>query len=85
MRQRISARFLGQPVTRGTGGERVCQLAQRGQHVHNPEAGHGTAHEVVGEHGAERGQGFNKVIAVPERGPRNQDQQQPRFEQERDQ
>jgi hypothetical protein len=60
----------------------VGEFAQRRQQVDNAEARHRAANEIVRQEGTERGHGLDKIIAVPERGPRNQDQKKPGFEEE---
>jgi hypothetical protein len=83
MRQRVS-RFLGQPGPRAAAAEQVGQLAQRGEQVDDAEARNSTAHEVVGQQGAQGRDGFDEVVPIPEGGPRNEDQQQPCLDEQGD-
>lgn len=82
MRQRVSG-FLRQSG-RSAAAEHVGELAERREQVDDPEAGHRATDEIVREQRAEDRQRLDEVIAVPERRPGNQDQQQPGFEQQRD-
>ena len=83
MRQRISG-FLRHSGTRRPAAEHVRQFAERGDQIEHSQPGHGAAHEVVGEEGFQKRDQLDEVIPVPERGPGNQDEQQPRLEQECD-
>jgi hypothetical protein len=65
-------------------GEQVGQLGQRGKQIDHAKSRDRPPHEVVGDHRTEGRQDLDEVVAVPERRPRDQNEQQSRFEQERD-
>jgi hypothetical protein len=64
--------------------KQVGELAERGEDIDQAKPRNGSADEVVRQHGPDDRQRLDKVVAVPERRPRNQDQQESRFEQEGD-
>ena len=82
MRQRVSG-FLGHARGRSSA-EHVGQLPQRGEQVHDTQTGDGAANEVIRDDRADGRDRFHEVVAIPERRPRNEDQQESRFEQEGD-
>ena len=82
MRQRVS-RFFGQPRG-GAPAEDVGKLAERGEKVDDAETGHRAANEVVRQQDPEGRHRLDKIIAIPERRPGDQDEQQPGFEQQGD-
>ena len=64
--------------------EQVRQFTHGGEQVEESEPRHGAAHKVVREERSQCGYSFAEVVAVPESRPRNQDEQQAGFEQQRD-
>ena len=75
----LGERLPGVPVSEGIG-----QLAHRSNQVDDTESGHRAADVVVGEKLANRRQRLDEIVAIPERRPRDQDQQQSGFEQQCD-
>ena len=63
---------------------RSASSASAAQTLTRPEPGDGAAHVVAGQQRAERRRPLHEVVALPERRPRDQHQQQPCFEQQGD-
>lgn len=64
--------------------EEIGKLGQRRPDIDETETGDGTARVVVLQPSPEDRRRLEKVVAFPEGRPRNQDQQQARFEQQGD-
>ena len=60
------------------------ELGEAREEIHEAEAGHGAAHEVVRQDGSQRRPRVGEVVALPERGPGQHDEQQADLEEERD-
>lgn len=82
MRQRVSG-LLGKPCG-GTPAEHIGQLAKSGEEIDDAQTGYRTADEVIRDDGPDCGERLHEVVAIPERRPGNQDQQEARFKQESD-
>ena len=78
------ARRIGHVRAASPRAEHVGELADGCQHVDQAKARDGAAHEVVREERPEERQGFAEVVAIPERRPGNQDEQQSGFEEQGD-
>jgi hypothetical protein len=68
----------------GASAERIRELRHRGEQVDHAKSGDRAANVVVREQVADGRKRLHKVIAVPEGRPRDEDQQQSRFEQQGD-
>ena len=66
------------------GGEDERQIGEAGNQVDDAETGDGAAHEVVGEKRLQPGPQLGEVIALPERRPGKDDEEQADLEKERD-
>jgi hypothetical protein len=64
--------------------EEISQLGQCRPYVDEAQAANRTARIVAGQQAAECRPCLNEVVAIPERRPRDQHQEQPRFEQKGD-
>jgi hypothetical protein len=53
------------------------EVRQTGQQVDNAEPGHGSANVVVSDEGLDEGRRTREVVALPQAGPRDEDQQEP--------
>lgn len=85
MRQTVSAAFLGQArASVAAAAKDVCQFAQCREQIDQTESRDRPAHEVVGEQGSNRGDGFDEVVAVPESRPGDENQQETCFEKQGD-
>jgi hypothetical protein len=82
MRQRFR-RFLWH-ARRGAAAEDVGELAEGREQVDETKTRNGAANEVVRQQHAQRRHCLDKVVAVPEGGPRNQNEQKPSLEQQGD-
>jgi hypothetical protein len=71
-------------VTGGRAAEDIGEFGEAGEDVDRAQSRHGAAHEVVGEQLPQSRDGLGEVIPVPERGPRNQNEQEACFEQQGD-
>jgi hypothetical protein len=60
------------------------EIGEPAKEVDESEAGHGASNEVAGNDRPQRRPGAAKVVAVPERRPRKDDQQEPNLQKERD-
>ena len=60
------------------------QVREPGGQIDETEPGHGAADEVIGQERLQGRKRQRKVVAFPERRPRQDDQQEPDFEKERD-
>jgi hypothetical protein len=60
--------------------ERAREFQQAGTSRDQADAGHGSAEKRAGKPGAGRGQEPREGIALPESGPWNDDQDEPRFD-----
>jgi hypothetical protein len=65
-------------------GERVGKLREGGQQIDDAQSGHRAADVIVGQDVANGWQRLDKIVAIPEGGPWDEDQQQSCFEQEGD-
>jgi hypothetical protein len=71
---------ISRQVALGSGAEHLPELAESREDIHQPKPRNGASDEVVGEHGTERRNSFRKIIAIPEGGPRDHDEQKARFQ-----
>lgn len=71
-------------LARSAGAQQVYELAECGDHIDEPESRNGAAHEGIGKKGVHPGNRVCEVVVVPERGPRDQDEQQTRLEEQGD-
>jgi hypothetical protein len=60
------------------------EIGEPAKEVDESEAGHGASNEVAGNDRPQRRPGAAKVVAVPERRPWKDDQQEPDLQKERD-
>jgi hypothetical protein len=60
------------------------KLGEPGEQVQHAEPADRAADEVVRQQRLERRQRMREVVLLPERGPRQDDQEQPDFDEERD-
>jgi hypothetical protein len=65
-------------------GENHGQIGEPPEEIDEAQAGHGAANEVAGNDRPQRRPGPAKVVAVPERRPRQDDQQEADLQKERD-
>ena len=80
-----AAGIVGQLMLRGpAGAKHVHELAERGQHIHHAESRDRASHKGICEHALQSGNHVSEVIALPERRPRDQDEQQTRFKEQGD-
>lgn len=64
--------------------KQVCQLTKRRPHIDEPEPGNGATGVVTGEKRRERRRPLHEIVALPKTRPRNQHQEQTRFEEQCD-
>jgi hypothetical protein len=65
-------------------GKNHGEIGEPAKEVDESEAGHGASNEVASNDRPQRRPGAAKVVAVPERRPRKDDQQEPNLQKERD-
>jgi hypothetical protein len=70
-------------VTPATG-ENYSQIGESAEEIHEAQTGHGAPNEVTGNDRPQRRPRAAKVVAVPERRPRKDDEQEPDLQKERD-
>lgn len=80
-----AAGIVGELMFHGPpGAKEVNELAERGEHVHHAESRDSASHKRICEKGLQPRNRGGKVVALPERRPRDQNEQQTRFEQQGD-
>jgi hypothetical protein len=84
IRHRVSARLPREARRTGAPAEGIGELREGREQIHDTEARHGAPHVVVGQERADGRQRLDEVVSLPERRPRDENQQQSCFEQERD-
>ena len=71
-------------LVRSARAHEIDELAERGQHIDQAKSRDRAAHERICQTGVQCRNGGGEVVALPERGPRDQDEQQTRFEEQGD-
>jgi len=66
------------------GGEDPAKLGKARDQIHHAKAADRAANEVIGHNRVHDGPRVGKVVLIPERGPRHDDEEQPNLEEERD-
>lgn len=64
--------------------EHGSQLEESGKQVDQPETAYSAPYEIIRQDRTQGGPGVDKVVPVPERGPRDDDQEQPNLDEEGD-
>jgi hypothetical protein len=85
MRQRISAALLREArAAVAAPAEDVGEFGERRQQIHHAKTRDCAADKVVGQQCANGGDRFDKIVAIPEGGPWDEDEQQACFQEQGD-